>query len=58
MQIAAKGKRKASTAAELAAKRSCSAGGVARRPTVHEPPSAPPLTLNSRGRRILQLHKY
>jgi hypothetical protein len=58
IQIAAKGRGKVSTAAEPAAKRSCGAGGGARRSTVHESPSAPLPTLNSRGRRILQPRKY
>ena len=58
IQTPAKGKRKASTAAAPPAKRSRSAGGALRAPTVHEPPSAPPPTLNSRGRKILQPRKF
>jgi hypothetical protein len=58
IQKAAKGERKASTAAELAAKRSCGAGGTGCGPTVHEPPSAPAATVNSRGRKIRQPRKF
>jgi hypothetical protein len=58
IQKATKGKRKASEAAEPAAKRSCSARDAQRRSTVHEPPSAPAATVNSRGRKILQPRKF
>ena len=52
VQIAVEGKRKTLTAGEPAVQRSCGARGGARRSTVHEPPSAPPLTVNSHGGRI------
>ena len=53
-----KGKRKASTTAEPAAKRSRGAGGGAGSPTVHEQPLAPAPTLNTRGRKIQKPRKF